>query len=82
MFCSPQYVTPILVEIACFFPLMALPFVYWLGNSKDCVVLLVLLHIAVVVALASLAALNTGSTQPGKIQRLVRCFSKTVLLPP
>ena len=64
--------TPVLVEIVCITPLIALPFVYWLGNSKEWVVYLVLLHMVSAVLLASVAVLNTGSIQPAKMERFVR----------
>ncbi|XP_078351132.1 uncharacterized protein LOC144635894 [Oculina patagonica] len=73
-----KYVIPILVEIACILPLIALPFAYWLGNNKEWVAYLVLLHMAVAVLLASLAVLNTGSIQPGKMERFVRWCSTRI----
>ncbi|KAL9952341.1 hypothetical protein ACROYT_G039584 [Oculina patagonica] len=69
---TKKYIIPILVEIACISPLILIPFAYWLGNDKCWVNHLVLLHMAVAVLLASLAVLNTGSIQPGKMERFVR----------
>lgn len=65
-------ITRILVEITCIAPLIAIPFAYWLANSKEWVVYLVLLHMAVAVLLASVAVINTGSIRPGKMERFVR----------
>ena len=68
---------PSVVEFGCLLPLMAVPFVYWLGHSKDWVEILVLVHIVIVVVLTGLAFVTTGSTDPGMFQRFIRynsCF--------
>ena len=67
-----QYIVPFLVEICCVLPLLALPFVYWVGHSKHWVEYLVLVHTAVVVFLTGLAMAETGSTEPGRWQRFLR----------
>lgn len=68
-----QYVLPSLVEICCVIPLLALPFVYWVGHSKHWVEYLVLVHIVVVLLLTGLAMAKTGSTEPGRWQLFLRC---------
>ena len=63
---------PSLVEIVCVLPLIALPFVYWVGHSKPWVEYLVLVHIAVVMLLTCLAIAKTGSTEQGRWQCCLR----------
>ena len=61
-----------MVEIVCVLPLIALPFVYWVGHSKPWVEYLVLVHIVVVTLLTLLAIAKTGSTERGIWPRFLR----------
>ena len=56
-----QFFAPSLAELGFNLPLLAIPFAYYLGDSPYWVAWLVLLHIVIVVALAGVAVLNTGS---------------------
>ena len=59
-----QFFAPSLTELGFNLPLFAIPFAYYLGGSTYWVAWLVLLHVVIVVVLAGVAVLNTGS--PGQ----------------